>query len=63
METLIKSLERLIEQSTEALGPEDPSTLMLKQQLAAALATQGKTPKVFWMQAAPAGPGPDEPKG
>ena len=62
MDTLVKALERLIEQSTDALGPEDPSTLMLKQQLAAVLAGQGKAPKVFWMQAAQASPGQDETK-
>ena len=50
MDTLIESLKKLIEQSSEALGPESTSTLMLKQQLAAALAQQGKAPKVFWMQ-------------
>jgi hypothetical protein len=55
VDTLIESLRTLIQQSTEALGPDDPSTLMLKEQLAAALA-QGKAPKVFWMQ--PAQPGP-----
>jgi hypothetical protein len=49
VDTLIESLRTLIRQSTEALGPDDPSTLMLKEQLAAALA-QGKSPKVFWMQ-------------
>ena len=50
MDTLIESLKKLIEQSTEALGADSKSTLMLKQQLAAALAQQGKAPKVFWMQ-------------
>ncbi len=50
MDTLIESLKKLIEQSTEALGADSTSTLMLRQQLAAALASQGKAPKVFWMQ-------------
>jgi hypothetical protein len=57
---LVQSLQRLIEQSTETLGPEDPSTLMLKQQLAAALASQGRAPKVVWLKPAPDGPGPEE---
>jgi hypothetical protein len=48
---LIESLEKLIKQSTEALGPDAESTLMLQQQLAAALAEQEKSRKVFWMQA------------
>jgi hypothetical protein len=61
--TLIESLRTLIEQSTQALGPDDPSTLMLKQQLAAALASQEKSPKVFWMQAATPSPQADEKKG
>ncbi|MEO8653803.1 MAG: hypothetical protein ABI409_06735 [Ramlibacter sp.] len=50
MDTLIESLKKLIEQSTEALGADSTSTLMLKQQLAAALAQKGKAPKVFWLQ-------------
>jgi len=50
MTTLIENLERLVRQSTEALGPEDPSTQMLKQQLAAALAAQAESQKVFWIQ-------------
>ena len=50
MDTLIESLKKLIEQSTEALGADSTSTLMLKQQLAAALAQQDKAPKVFWLQ-------------
>ncbi|MBC7916944.1 MAG: hypothetical protein H7Y28_03950 [Rhodoferax sp.] len=53
---MINSLETLIKQSTEALGPDAPSTLMLKQQLAAVLARQGKSPKVFWMKAVESGP-------
>jgi hypothetical protein len=52
---LINSLETLIKQSTQALGPDDPSTLMLKQQLAAALDQQEKSRKVFWMQPVEAG--------
>ena len=62
MDTLIRSLEKLIEQSSEALGPDAPSTLMLKQQLAAALASRQPSKKVFWMQARGAEPGPDEKK-
>jgi hypothetical protein len=62
VDTLIESLRTLIRQSTEALGPDDPSTLMLKEQLAAALA-QGKAAKVFWMQAAQPGPTPHPDKG
>lgn len=50
MDTLIESLKKLIEQSTEALGPESTSTLMLQQQLAAALEEKAKSKKVFWMQ-------------
>ena len=50
MDTLIKSLETLIKQSTEAFGGEDPSTLNLKQQLAAALAAQEPSRKVFWIK-------------
>ena len=60
MDTLIESLKKLIEQSTEALGPESTSTLMLKQQLAAALESQGKSKKVFWMQPVQPGPGTDK---
>jgi hypothetical protein len=60
---LIESLERLIKQSTEALGPDAESTLMLQQQLAAVLAEQEKSRKVFWIQAAQTRPGPDETKG
>lgn len=58
---LIESLEKLIDQSTQALGAEHPSTLMLKQQLAAALAAQGKAPKVFWLK--PAAPEPPREEG
>ncbi|HMA09900.1 MAG TPA: hypothetical protein VKP68_18620 [Ramlibacter sp.] len=60
MDTLIESLKKLIEQSSEALGPESTSTLMLKQQLAAALAQQGKAPKVFWMKPQQAPPETDD---
>ena len=56
LDTLVNSLETLIKQSTEALGPDAPSTLMLKQQLAAVLAKQGKSPKVFWMKAVESSP-------
>lgn len=52
MDTLIESLQTLIRQSSEALGPDDPATLMLKQQLAAALAGREIKPKVFWLQQA-----------
>ena len=62
MDQLIESLKTLIKQSTEALGSEAPSTLMLKQQLAAALAKQESPRKVFWMQAAQSGPGTDDKK-
>lgn len=57
---LIESLEKLIEQSAQALGAEHPSTLMLRQQLAAALAAQGKAPKVFWLKPAATEPPRDE---
>lgn len=60
MDALIESLETLIKQSTEALGPDAESTLMLKQQLAAALAEQEKSRKVFWIQAVQSKPGPDK---
>jgi hypothetical protein len=60
---LIKSLETLVKQSTQALGPDDPSTLMLKQQLAAALEQQEKSRKVFWMQPVAAGAAEREKKG
>lgn len=63
MNPLIESLQTLIRQSAEALGPEDPSTLMLKQQLAAALASQEKSPKVFWIQPATPNPAADDKKG
>ena len=59
MDALIASLQRLIGQSTDALGAEHPSTLMLKQQLAAALAAQEPQPKVFWIKPASAPP-PDK---
>jgi hypothetical protein len=62
VDQLIESLKTLIKQSTEALGSEAPSTLMLKQQLAAALAKQESARKVFWMQAAQSGPGTDDKK-
>ena len=62
LDTLINSLETLIKQSTEALGPDAPSTLMLKQQLAAVLTKQGKSPKVYWMKAVEFNPGKCETK-
>jgi len=62
---LIESLEKLVDQSAQALGPEHPSTLMLRQQLAAALAAQtpqpGRAPKVFWLK--PAAPEPPSGEG
>ena len=63
MDALIESLTTLIKQSAEALGSDAPSTLMLKQQLAAALAKQEKSRKVYWMQAVRFSPGTDEKKG
>ena len=56
MDTLIASLQRLVGQSTEALGPDHPSTLMLKQQLAAAVAAREPQPKVFWLKPQPPAP-------
>jgi hypothetical protein len=53
LDPMIESLKKLIEQSTEALGADSTSTLMLKQQLAALEAKQGQAPKVFWLQPAP----------
>lgn len=62
MDALIESLRTLIKQSSEALGPDDPSTLLLQQQLAAALAERDKSRKVLWIQpASPAG-GPQDKK-
>lgn len=53
MDTLVQSLEKLIRQSTEVLGPQDPATLNLQRQLAALLESQArKAPKVFWIQPA-----------
>ena len=63
MDALIESLTTLIKQSAEALGSDAPSTLMLKQQLAAALAKQEKSRKVYWMQPVRFSPGTDEKKG
>jgi hypothetical protein len=61
---LLESLKTLIKQSTEALGAEAPSTLMLKQQLADALAEQEKSRKVLWIRPVePPKAGPDEKKG
>lgn len=62
MDPLIDSLKRLIEQATEALGPQDPATLTLQQQLAALLAAQEKPRNVFWLQQAGAKPDPDSEK-
>ena len=59
MDPLIASLNRLIEQATEALGPHDPATLTLKQQLAALLAAQEKPRNVFWLRPVDAKPDPD----
>jgi hypothetical protein len=56
VDALIESLQTLLRQSTAALGADDPSTLMLKEQLAAALAEQEKSRKVFWIQAVPSAP-------
>lgn len=50
MDTLIQSLRTLIKQASEAFGPDDPSTLNLKEQLAAALARQEQSKKVFWIK-------------
>ena len=50
MDALIKSLEKLLQQSTEALGADAPSTLNLKEQLAAAKAHQEAARKVIWLQ-------------
>lgn len=63
MDTLIESLKKLIEQSTETLGPESTSTLMLQQQLAAALESQAKSKKVFWMQPVEVSPVTENKKG
>jgi hypothetical protein len=52
VDTLVQSLEKLIRQSTEVLGPEDPATLNLQRQLAALLESQEKRSKVFWLQPA-----------
>ena len=50
VDALIKSLETLLKQATEALGPDAPSTLNLKEQLAAARAKQEPSRKVLWIQ-------------
>lgn len=52
MDTLVQSLEKLIRQSTEVLGPEDPATLNLQRQLAELLESRERRSKVFWMQPA-----------
>lgn len=54
MDTLVESLEKLIRQSTEALGADAPATLNLQRQLATLLASREKSgPKVFWIQPTP----------
>ena len=63
MNALLESLKTLIKQSTEALGADAPSTLMLKQQLADALAEQEKSRKVLWIRPVEPKAGPDEKKG
>lgn len=50
MDTLIQSLKTLVKQASEAFGPDDPSTLNLKEQLAAALERQDQARKVFWIR-------------
>ena len=52
VDTLIEALEKLIRQSTEALGADDPSTLNLKEQLAAAIASREQSRKVLWLRPA-----------
>jgi hypothetical protein len=59
LDPLIDSLRTLVRQSTEALGAEDPSTLMLQQQLEAALAQQVKSSRVFWIQPSQTRPAPE----
>jgi hypothetical protein len=60
---LIESLQTLIKQSAEALGPDAPSTLMLKEQLAAALAKQEQSRKVLWIRPVNFSPGTKEKNG
>lgn len=50
LDTLIQSLRTLVKQASEAFGPDDPSTLNLKEQLAAALDRQDQARKVFWIK-------------
>jgi hypothetical protein len=50
VDALIKSLETLLKQSTEALGADSPSTLNLKEQLDAARAKHEQSRKVLWIQ-------------
>lgn len=58
---LIDSLEKLLAQAREALGPEHPSTLMLRQQLDAALAPRTAPARVLWLKPAPMpAPAPDD---
>jgi hypothetical protein len=61
VDPLIESLQRLIVQSRETLGAEDPSTLMLEQQLAALLASREPSRKVLWLQPQAGGPEPTPP--
>jgi hypothetical protein len=60
VDALIKSLETLLKQSTEALGADAPSTLNLQDQLAAARAKQEQTRKVLWIQPVNYIPGGDK---
>ena len=59
MDPLTDSLRKLIEQATQALGPDDPATLALQQQLASLLAAQDKPRNVFWLKPTNAPPDPD----
>lgn len=60
MDALINSLETLLKQSTEALGAGAPSTLNLKEQLAAARAKQEQSRKVLWIRPVNYTPGGDK---
>ncbi len=60
IDQLIESLKKLIEQSTETLGPDAPATVMLQQQLAAAMEGRQQSRKVLWIQ--PATPASDRKK-
>jgi hypothetical protein len=64
LDTLIQSLRTLIKQSTEAFGSDNPATLNLQEQLAAALERQEQArKKVFWIQPQGFTPGAGEKKG